>query len=163
MDVTAWIFLTEIQSYDEIAAVRVAWKWIHNNDTDKKIAGLELCRTQTTVKFCNGCNEPIWDADDAYNRHYYCDPQQEVQDILDDFCGHYGCWEPRTPYGYDDMCEKHTPKCPHCGDYRHPGACDPEDFCDGCGNPHPGCVCAELASLARHNADPATRGSWWTA
>jgi hypothetical protein len=34
--------------------------------------------------------------------------------------------------------------------------------CSGnCGETVRTCSCAELASLRRHNADPATRGSWW--
>lgn len=44
--------------------------------------------------------------------------------------------------------------------------CEPadEDECpNGCGQPTSQCSCAELASLRRHNADPATRGSHWMA
>lgn len=40
---------------------------------------------------------------------------------------------------------------------------DDEECPGGCGQPAYACTCAELESLRRHNADPATRGSWWVA
>lgn len=41
---------------------------------------------------------------------------------------------------------------------------DEEEYgCQGCGQSNMGCVCAEIESLRRHNADPNTRGSYWTA
>jgi len=37
----------------------------------------------------------------------------EIEEILDEFCGHYGCWEPRVEL----FCDEHEPKCSNCGDY----------------------------------------------
>lgn len=39
---------------------------------------------------------------------------------------------------------------------------DEEDACGGCGEHGIGCVCAEIESFRQHNADPNTRGSYWT-
>lgn len=105
-----------------------------------------------------------------------------MEAILDSFCDVYACWGPI------DQCPKHD-LCPDCGAHytNCRGLCDydssmaymddvydepeleeddhhdHEDIC-ACGEPVGiGCVCAELKSLARHNADPATRGSWWVA
>lgn len=56
--------------------------------------------------------------------------------------------------------------CEHFEDYERPESDDygDEEECpDGCGQPAYACTCAELESLNRHNAEPATRGSYWTA
>jgi hypothetical protein len=40
---------------------------------------------------------------------------------------------------------------------------DDNECPDGCGQPAYACTCVELESLRRHNANPATRGSYWVA
>lgn len=95
-----------------------------------------------------------------------------MQAILDGFCDHYGCW---GELGY---CDTHD-LCADCGQFIGDcqGRCeideqhgyyqdeyDEPELCP-CGHPEGSilCVCAEMESFARHNADPATRGSWWVA
>lgn len=94
--------------------------------------------------------------------------QQHLDDLMDSFCTEQGCYE--EGHRWDNRCLAHE-YCGGCDSY--PCECgsrvnsyssQDDDECEGgCGQPSYACTCAELASLARHNADPATRGSWWVA
>lgn len=63
-------------------------------------------------------------------------------------CRHADCTSILGEFN-DVYCEYHDP------DYQ-------EEYCNGCNQPEACCTCAEIESLRRHNADPATAGSWWT-
>ncbi len=65
-------------------------------------------------------------------------------------CRHTQCDTKLLESDDDGFCRYHDP-------YREDGTCN------GCGEVDVLCVCAELESLRRHNANPATRGSWWVA
>lgn len=108
------------------------------------------------------CDKEQREQEEAENQIW--EDNLHMQDILNDFCNHYGCWE------LDGLCYVHN-VCADCGvpSYHCSGECQLNDSYDepetcACGEPVGIlCVCAELASLARHNADPDTRGSWWVA
>lgn len=122
--------------------------------------------------------------------HYKCKQLEDqtwneylhLQDTLDDFCDHYGCWGELGYCQTHDVCSDCNKFLHHCrgecqlkepepindDDYEEPESVNDGDYEDveicRCGEPVGVlCVCPELASLARHNADPETRGSWWVA
>ena len=136
-------FLDELFEIDEYAAVIVANVWTSAVEDPQSVqykAGRSVLDRQTVYPKCEFCTWPIRNND----QHSYCELQIDV--IAED---DNGC-----TYCHDNGC----PKCdPHFDDR--------EDECPGgCGQPDGIlCVCAELDSLARHNADPETRGSWWVA
>lgn len=79
----------------------------------------------------------------TYIEHY------DAVDAAQPRCCHEGC--KTIVEDKDDLfCRWHDP------DYQ-------EEYCDGCDQPEACCTCAEIESLRRHNANPATRGSYWVA
>lgn len=114
-----------------------------------------------------------------YDEFYACSncgkPESECNGFcnLEKMCDHSGCYDEKVK---DGLCQYHWGEenlCPNCGDEFHSCSCDDaedydprdddEDICQGCDQPSYACTCAELASYRRFQADPATRGSWWTA
>ena len=90
--------------------------------------------------------------------------KQNLADLMASFCTAYGCYE-AGDYSFGD-CRLHTPEecCHDCGYPDSQCTCIDDDTCPGiCNQPVYACTCAKTESLRRHNADPATSGSYWTA
>lgn len=105
---------------------------------------------------------------------------ERLQELLDSFCTEDGCYEEAV--NWTGKCIAHDTTCHWCScdpcecididedvedDCRECGypvsRCDCQQECpNGCGQPAYACTCAEIESWHRFQADPATRGSWWT-
>lgn len=98
--------------------------------------------------------------------------REHLTDLMDSFCTHADppCFEAGDKWS--GKCPEHDTFCPACDsddcicyDQDDSTIDDGEDdTCEGiCGQPSYACTCAELASYRAFQADPATRGSYWTA
>lgn len=109
-----------------------------------------------------------------WDYHYLCGGCGKLETecvgecYLEKMCSIPGCFDDKVK---EDLCQYHWDEediCSGCRKAYASCSCDENDeideICDGiCGQPAYACTCAETEAFRRHNADPATRGSWFVA